>query len=233
MRGLRVFFLEGHVGPMNDMLATLHDGLGVNTSGIEGMVFMQGMINRNQIDTRFFECRLCGLGYNTSRELNSWLVELKKPGARMFTLPDCEQKRCRAGLFDDALRREFAARFGRALEAQYDAVACNFPSWQCTLFMYVNVAIIMRFTHRYDHHAQGLSLQPHMRTPEAASTFLLSSRHDPSRRPSLTVAEEAVHVLRHMARMPNVVFAASNTCEHSCPIERTTRFQRNAKRHLG
>jgi hypothetical protein len=41
LRGLRVFFLEGHVGPMNDMLATLHDGLGMNTSGPEGMVFMR------------------------------------------------------------------------------------------------------------------------------------------------------------------------------------------------
>ena len=41
LRGLRIFFLEGHVGPMNDMLATLHDGLGMNTSGPEGMVFMR------------------------------------------------------------------------------------------------------------------------------------------------------------------------------------------------
>ena len=31
-RNLRVFFLEGHVGPMNDMLAFLHDGLGMNAS---------------------------------------------------------------------------------------------------------------------------------------------------------------------------------------------------------
>ena len=50
MNSLRVFFLEGHVGPMNDMLATLHDGLGMNVSGVEGMMFMQGMINRNQIE---------------------------------------------------------------------------------------------------------------------------------------------------------------------------------------
>lgn len=174
------------------------------------------MINRNQIDQRFFKCRLCRLGHNRSRELASWLIESKKPGARMFTLPDCEQKRCRAALFDDALRREFAARFGRDIEANYDAVACNFPTWQCALFMHVNVAILMRFTHRYDHHVQGLSLQPFMREGEGAQNHLLSSRLGPrGMTPSLTVAEEAVHVLKRMAQMPNVVFAASNACAYS------------------
>ena len=148
---LRIFFLDGHVGPMNDMLSTLHDMLGTNESGVEGMVFMQGMLNRNQIDKRFFKCRLCRLGYNVSRNLAGWLIHAKgNRSARIFTLPNCEAKRCRSGMYDDAIRRDFARMFGAHLEAKYDAVACNFPTWQCALFTYVRVAILLRFTHRYD-----------------------------------------------------------------------------------
>ena len=65
--------------------------------------------------------------------------------------------------------------------------------------MYVNVAVIMRFTHRYDHHLQCTNLGQGHRVPVA----LLNNE-------SRTVAEEATHVLRRMSTMPNVLFATSN-----------------------
>ena len=67
---------------------------------------------------------------------------------------DCERRRCRDGLYVDSLVDEFAARFGSELAKAVDAVACNFPTWQCALFARVNVTVIMRFTHRWDHHLQ-------------------------------------------------------------------------------
>lgn len=197
-KALRFFFLDGHVGPMNDMLATLHETIGVSTENIEGMVFLQGMLVRNAIDKRFFKCRLCNLGMNTSREIVSWLLQKPNQG-RTFTLPECERKRCRESIHNDETRRDFARRFGRIIEAKYDVIACNFPTWQCSLFMYVNVAIIMRYTHRYDHHLQQIQLGKAHR----ASACLLHKG-------STSVAEEATHVVRHMASMPNVVLAASN-----------------------
>ena len=51
-------------------------------------------------------------------------------------------------------------RDGAAFEASVDVVACNFPTWQCSLFMYVNVAVVMRFTHRWDHHLQSYYADP-------------------------------------------------------------------------
>jgi hypothetical protein len=118
---------------MNDMLAFLHDVVGVNASLIEGMVtltpspdpgpdphphpgpgpegmtvqcpaltvdstshppstdpsqvMMQGMLNRQQLDERFFHCRLCQLGGNTSRKVAQWLTQ--SSSGRMFTLPNC------------------------------------------------------------------------------------------------------------------------------------------------
>jgi hypothetical protein len=101
---------------------------------------------------------------------------------------------CRLAAYDAQTRREFAARFGRLIEDKYDAVACNFPTWQCALFEHVNVAIIMRFTHRYDHHMQGLRL------PGGA-------RDD-------TVVEEVERVLKRMAAQPNVIVASSNAYDH-------------------
>lgn len=197
-KALRVFFLDGHVGPMNDMLATLHETIGVSTENVEGMVFLQGMLVRSAIDKRFFKCRLCNLGMNTSREIVSWLLQKPNQG-RTFTLPECERKRCRESIHNDETRRDFARLFGQIIEAKYDVVACNFPTWQCSLFMYVNVAIIMRYTHRYDHHLQQIQLGK----PHRASACLLNKG-------STSMAEEATHVVRHMASMPNVVLAASN-----------------------
>ena len=144
---LRIFFLDGHVGPMNDMLATLHEVIGIDPDGVEGMVMMQGMLVRHAIDKRFFKCRLCLMGVNTSRVLAAWLLGSKSSG-RSFTLPGCEKHRCREAVHNEHTRREFARVWGPLFERTYDAVACNFPSWQCSLFMYVNVAVIMRFTHR-------------------------------------------------------------------------------------
>ena len=91
-------------------------------------------------------------------------------------LGNCERRRCRDALVSDGLRREFAAKFGAAFEASVDAVACNFPTWQCALFMYVNVTVIMRFTHRYDHHIQGIEVNSRARTPDR----LLMVRDDAS-----------------------------------------------------
>ena len=76
----------------------LHDGLGVNASNVDGMVLMQGMLNRQQIDGRFFKCRLCRLGLNVSRQVAQWLT-LSNSG-RLFTLPACEEKRCRTATND-------------------------------------------------------------------------------------------------------------------------------------
>lgn len=194
---LRIFFLDGHVGPMNDMLATLHEVIGVPTSGIEGVVFMQGMLVRHAIDRRFFGCRLCNIGLNTSRTMASWL--LHSSTGRAFTLPGCEKARCREAIHNDETRREFARLFGPTIEKHYDAVACNFPTWQCSLFMYVNVAVLMRFTHRYEHHLQQIKLG---KAHRGAASLL--------HKDSTSMAEEATHVVRHMATMPNVVFAASN-----------------------
>ena len=70
------------------------------------------------------------------------------------------RRRCRDALSSDGLRREFARRFGAAFEKHVDVVACNFPTWQCALFMYVNVAVVMRFTHRWDHHLQSYYADP-------------------------------------------------------------------------
>ncbi len=196
-KALRVFFLDGHVGPMNDMLATLHEVIGVRTDNVEGMVFMQGMLVRHAIDKRFFACRLCNMGLNTSRDLAGWLTQSKT--GRAFTLPNCERMRCREAIHNDETRREFARLYGAHIEAKFDVVACNFPTWQCSLFMYVNVVVLMRFTHRYDHHLQQIQLGKAHR----ASACLLNKG-------STSMAEEATHVVRHMASKPNVVLAASN-----------------------
>ena len=194
---LRVFFLDGHVGPMNDMLATLHEVIGVPIDNIEGMVFMQGMLVRNNIDKRFFGCRLCSLGVNNSRMIANWLLHSNT--GRAFTLPKCETLRCREAVHNDETRRDFARLFGPLIESKYDAVACNFPTWQCALFMYVNVTVIMRFTHRYDHHLQSIALGKAHRS----SASLLHKT-------STSIAEEASYVLQRMASMPHVLVAASN-----------------------
>lgn len=138
-KSLRIFFLDGHVGPMNDMMSTMHDVLGVPATNIEQMVFMQGMLVRNNIDKRFTSCRLCHLlrdadgvvqpwRANMTKRLNQWLTQ--STTGRTFTLPNCEKARCREAVYNEATRREFALLFGSFLESSYDVVACNFPTWQ-------------------------------------------------------------------------------------------------------
>lgn len=99
--GLRVFFLEGHPGPMNDMMSTLHDVLGVRPDGVEGMVLLQGCIQRNHIDRRFFRCRNCRMGTNVTRQLNQWLSKSKS--GRTFCLIGCEKHRCLNAVHDDTV----------------------------------------------------------------------------------------------------------------------------------
>ena len=105
--GLRVFFLEGHTGPMNDMMSFLHDVLGVRSENIDGIVFLQGMLMRSQIDTKFMVSpRATMLGGNNSKRVNQYLTE--SSSGRAFTMPLCEKRGCRRGAYDDTLRREFA-----------------------------------------------------------------------------------------------------------------------------
>jgi hypothetical protein len=158
---LRVFFLEGHSGPMNDMVATLK-ALGVQGENIEAMLMAQAEQKRSFIDvlgerlrtpppsSMPERCRGRLLGRAPSKALFNWLRGNVKPGmgGECMLLQNCERKRCRDALSSDGLRREFAHQFGKFFEAHVDVVACNFPTWQCALFMYVNVAVVLRFTHR-------------------------------------------------------------------------------------
>ncbi len=203
VRSLRIFFLEGHVGPMNDMFSFFHDGLGLGTDLVDAQIFMQAMINQRHIDPRFMRCHFCRLSRPTLTAMSRWLLS-DNGTYRAITLPKCEHKRCRIAAFDDRVRRDFARRFGNALESNYDAVACNFPTWQCALFLYVNVTIIMRFTHRYDHHMQGLPL---------SSTEGLISNFQNTSIPR-TAGEELIAVLRHLASLKRVVFAVSNPYDY-------------------
>jgi hypothetical protein len=201
LKSLRVYFLDGHTGPMNDMLAFLHDALGIPAQNFDGIVFLQGMLMRSQIDPRFMKAhRGKMLGWNMTKSINQYLTESNS--GRSFTLPKCEQKGCRRSAYDDTLRREFASKFGATIEANVDVVACNFPTWQCSLFMYVRVAVAMRYTHRWDHHLQGVPLTKVFQKPQ-----LLAAREGP--RPA-SAAEEAGFVLRQLYSRPNVLLAASN-----------------------
>ena len=59
-------------------------------------------------------------------------------------------------------------------------MACNFPTWQCALFADVRVAVVMRFTHRFDHHVQGLELREgseERAAEEASAAARANQRH--------------------------------------------------------
>ena len=181
-RKLRVFFLDGHSGPMNDMTATLRS-MGVQTENIEAMLMAQAEQKRSFIDVLGERLRTpppssmperCAgrlLGKRSTRDLFYWLRGNTKasPGGECTLLASCERKRCRDALASDGLRREFARQFGAAFERSVDVVACNFPTWQCALFMHVNVTVIMRFTHRWDHHLQGYYVDPGVATRPAST----------------------------------------------------------------
>jgi hypothetical protein len=179
---LRIFFFDGHSGPMNDMIATFMR-MGVSPDNIDGMLMAQAEQKRSFINV--FSSRLIGappnakpekcrtrlLDKRTSRRLHNWLrgTHTTAQGGDCTLLPQCERKRCRDSLISDGLRIEFARQFGAAFERSVDVVACNFPSWQCALFMYVNVAVVMRFTHRWDHHLQSYYADPGVQTRPAST----------------------------------------------------------------
>ena len=98
-----------------------------------------------------------------------------------------------------------ARSFGAAFEQSVDAVACNFPTWQCALFMYVDVAVIMRFTHRWDHHLQSYYADPGACIPALSLT---PSPHRSSRDllPYLTRSPTVPHAISppYLTRFPTV-----------------------------
>lgn len=76
-------------------------------------------------------------------------------------------------------RREFVELFGPTIEKHVDVVLCQFPGFQCALFMELKVGLALRFTHRFDHHiwygdkeAKGewdkMLVQWHTRLPHTA-----------------------------------------------------------------
>ena len=123
------------------------------------------------------------------RELRDFLKGSVLEGREALMVNNCERRRCRDALVSPGLRLEFARRFGPAFERHVDIVACNFPAWQCALFMHVNVTVVMRFTHRWDHHLQGHYADPGnmMRPAESWSELQrptsVSSSHQEGLRP--------------------------------------------------
>ena len=144
-KALRVFFVDGHSGPMNDMVATLKS-LGVQPENIEAMLLAQAEQKRSFIDvlgerlrtpppsSMPEKCKGRLLGKATSKAVFNWLKGNAKSasGGECMLLQNCERKRCRDSLSSDSLRREFAIQFGAAFEAKVDVVACNFPTWQAS-----------------------------------------------------------------------------------------------------
>ena len=103
-------------------------------------------------------------------------------------------------------------------------MACNFPTWQCALFEQVaGVVVVMRFTHRWDHHLQGIARRPEpTAVPRVASAaastppLQVTNRTRPAdtrahqKSARILLAAEAYRTLRAMASQPRVVIAASN-----------------------
>lgn len=150
LRGLRVLFLDGHVGPLNDMASTLIDDLGVLPRDISLLVFGQAYQFRNHIDKRLMTVREPPLAAMRGRPWESLLSFLARSndgaprawGGSMGA-PACETRGpCMQALFDASVRREFALRFGGPLSQLIDVVACNFPTWQCALFEQVSATWI-------------------------------------------------------------------------------------------
>ena len=150
LRGLRVLFLDGHVGPLNDMASTLIDDLGVLPQDISLLLFGQAYQFRNHIDKRLMTVReppLRAMRGKPLESLKSFLVRSNDGAPRAwggsFSAPACETRGpCMQALFDASVRREFALRFGEPLSQLIDVVACNFPTWQCALFEQVSATWI-------------------------------------------------------------------------------------------
>ena len=165
---LRILFFDGHSGPLNDMTATLQH-MNVSLDNMDAMLMAQAADKRTFVDVVQHKRKRPLFPPNVKRAMRDFLRGAVHADKDATVLPKCERKRCRDALYSDGLRREFANRFGAVLEAHVDVVACNFPTWPCVLFMHVNVAIVMRFTHRWDHHLQGYYVDPGTSGRPAAS----------------------------------------------------------------
>jgi len=69
--------------------------------------------------------------------------------------------------------------------------------------MYINVTVAMRYTHRYDHHLQGVRLPKTFKKKQLLS--YAASKQLPE-----SAAQEAAYALKRMAKRPNVFLTASN-----------------------
>ena len=112
---LRVFLLEGHTGPMNDMLHTMTTTLGVPLNQIGFMLLSQAMEFRRHIDARYMSGRNASMLNPVTVNISRFLTMPNWAGAT--TLPGCLTGKCRRAVTDDAMQREFAARFGSATAA--------------------------------------------------------------------------------------------------------------------
>ena len=224
---------------MNDMTSSLM-GLGVQAENMDAILMGQAVDRIKFVDLLTLRPHL-PLKPLLGRALKIRIRDFLKGGVvadkMAMSLEKCERKRCRDALASEGLRREFARRFGSALAKRVDLVVCNFPTWQCSLFMYVHVAVVMRFTHRWDHHLQGTLVDPGAsRRPAqswselASSSFRPSAEFNRSRSEALhwrrlkghgaaalkaaglyeELAATAHTTLNDMAARPNVVVAASN-----------------------
>ena len=234
--GLSAFFFDGHTGPLNDMAATLRH-MNVSAERMDVMLMAQAAEHRPYVDVLQLKRRSV-LPASVKRRMRDFLRGATFESSDATVLPKCERRRCRDALYSHGLRVEFARRFGAAFEAHIDLVACNFPTWQCALFMHVNVAIIMRFTHRWDHHLQGYYVDPGTSQRPASSWSELHLASAAQRSAALNnsmaaslrwrkmkgkgaealraagllreMPAEALRTLRDMAARPNVLLAASN-----------------------
>ena len=113
LRRLRVFFFDGHSGPLNDMFASLRS-LGLEAENMDAMVMAQAEQKRSFVDLfggRFASgggimerCQGRLLGKRTAVAMHHWLRGKAPPSARhirVHGLPECtllnncERKRCR------------------------------------------------------------------------------------------------------------------------------------------
>ena len=127
LRPQRVFFLDGHSGPMNDMINTLVDSFGVRPEAIEGMLFAQAeqkrmfidVLNQRVTKSGTEKCKGRLLGKRVSLALHHWMQgkaftrSAVSSSTPCMLLNNCERKRCRDALVSDGLRREFANRYDR------------------------------------------------------------------------------------------------------------------------
>ena len=117
---LRVFFFDGHSGPLNDMTSTLAR---MNVTHMDAMLMAQAAEKRPFVEL----FRMPSVVHTFPLRLRAQMHDFLRGSVHRKTdaveLPKCERKRCRVALYSEGLRREFARRFGAALEASIDVVA--------------------------------------------------------------------------------------------------------------